>query len=368
MFLWQLWKTCYNGAVYRIQRTQMNFDVQTFVITAVVLAGIGFLLALFSGIRSIQSGLKLDFYRKRRDLIVRGWRLIFFSVGLVGLAFLMNRFAEPMIYTVYPPSPTVTQTATITLTPTITLTSTITLTPTITETPSVTNTPSIPTEVFGQFSATTQPNPNSVFSDVVFALEIDNNLPVDPAAEFANPIQTMYGTFSYDQMTTGSQWSAVWYRLGDTPEIVCVETMPWDGSTGGYGYTECATPKGGWLAGEYETQIFVGPDWKSSGRFNVTGTPPTPLPTVTPTRTTGPSPTATPRPPTATSLPTWTLPPTLTPSRTPTRYPTWTPLPTGTATRTPLPTRTFTPTFTRRPTDTRWPTLTPLFRITTTVP
>ena len=164
--------------------------------------------------------------------------------------------------------------------------------------------------------------------------QLDENFqPVDPAIEFANPIVKLYGVFSYDLMTVGAQWSALWYRGAD---LVCFETIPWNGGTGGIGYTECSNPVGGWQAAEYEVQIFAGMDWKNSARFVVTGEPPTPEPSFTPTRTPIPSATTGPSPTVPSATPTIT--------RTPTRTPTITLTPT--------------PTNTRRPTDTRRPTLT----------
>jgi hypothetical protein len=157
------------------------------------------------------------------------------------------------------------------------------------------------------------------------------------------------GIFTYDKMTPGAQWTALWYRNG---ELVNFETLPWDGATGGFGFTEWTPSSDAWLPGIYEVQLFVGSQWISSGQFTVTGDPPTPVPTKTSTRT--PLPTATPAPtrtpvPTRTPIPTRTIGPTLT----------WTPTITRTVTRTPTITRTPTMTFTHRPTDTSWPTLTP---------
>ncbi len=325
----------------------MQLDIHTGFQAAIFLSILGLLLLFWLGIRTIQRGQKLPFFRKRREQMVRGWRMIFFSIALVIAVALMSRFGEPTIYRIFPPSPTVTQTPTVTLTGTITLTPTITETPTITNTPSVTNTPSIPEDVANRFSSTTTPNPESVFSPVAFAREIDDNLqPIDASVEFANPIVKMFGTFSYDKMTTGVQWSALWYR---GTELVCVETKPWDGNTGGWGYTECELPADQWLPGDYEVQIFVGREWNNSGRFVVTGQPPTPRATASPTRTLGPTPTVTPIPPTPTPRPTITPLPTNTPRNTFT--PTATPTTSRTPTITPTPTKTRTP----RPTDTRWP-------------
>jgi len=338
----------------------MQLDIRTGIQTAIVLAIVGLVLLFWLGIRTIQHGQRLPFFRKRREHMLRGWRMIFLTIGLAVGVFFMGRFGEPVVYRFFPPSPTVTMTGTITLTPTISLTPTITETPTITNTPSVTNTPFMPEDVARQFSSTVTPNPESVFSPVVFAREIDDNLqPIEPSTEFTNPIGKLYGTFSYDRMTTGAQWSALWYRGTD---LICLETQPWDGNTGGWGYTECELPAAAWLPGEYEVQIFVGMEWNNSGRFTVVGDAPTPVATASPTRTLGPTATITPIPPTRTPRPTITPLPTQTPRNTftptPTRTRTPTPTITLTPTRTRTPTITLTPTKTRtpRPTDTRWPT------------
>ena len=131
------------------------------------------------------------------------------------------------------------------------------------------------------------------------------------ATVFRNPINYMCAVFTYDQMVPGAQWTALWLRDG---ELVNYETKPWDGTTGGYGYTECTDPIGGWQAGQYEVQIFVGMEWKVVGQFLLEGE----LPTASPTRT--PSPTITPsltRTPTLTRTPSPTLTPTHIPTSTP---------------------------------------------------
>jgi hypothetical protein len=66
----------------------------------------------------------------------------------------------------------------------------------------------------------------------------------------------------------------LWYR-GE--EVVCFESKLWDGSTGGYGFTDC-TPEA-WIPGEYEVRMFVGELWKVSARFTVLGAG---TPTATP--------------------------------------------------------------------------------------
>jgi type VI secretion system secreted protein VgrG len=331
----------------------MNLDIRTAVVTAVVLIVIGTFLAVASGVKAIKQGQHLLYYRKRQKIMNHGWRMILFGVALAVAAFLVWRFGEPAVYRVFPPTSTITQTPTVTLTPTITLTSTITLTPTITETPSVSPTPFIPPALEVEFSGVVTPQPDAAFSPIQFARKLtDFNQPKEPATEFKNPIGELFGTFDYNNMLDGSQWTALWYRLNDM-KLICYETAPWNGGVGGYGYTNCNPPADDWQPGEYEVQMFVGTTWKISGSFTIAGTPPTS--TFTPTQTRTPTVTRT-STPTRTLTPTRTVTVTSGPSFTPTPRP---PTATYTQTRTPLPTSTMRPSLTPRITDTRWPTLTP---------
>ena len=248
----------------------MNLDIHTAVITAIFLTGLGIVISLLSGISTIRSSHRLPFFRKRRDKMVRGWRLVFSAIGLGCLAFFLTRYAEPVIYHFYPPTPTVTLTPTITLTPTVTLTLTVTLTPTITNTPSVTNTPSMPLSIITGFEGVVTPNPAAVFSPLRFAQKLDKFQPVDPKNDFTIPVGHLYGSFSYNYMVDGSQWSALWYRDG---VLVYYESAPWKGGSGGYGYTDWDPKPEEWLPGNYDVQIFVGAEFKISGQFVVTGTP-----------------------------------------------------------------------------------------------
>lgn len=320
---------CYNPAK---AQTQMNLDIKTAVITAFAIVLIAVLITLWIGISTIRRGRKIFYFRKRQQLIAAGWRWIFGALVLGGLAFLINRFAEPAAYRYFPPTPTVTMTPTITLTPTISLTPTITDTPTITPTPAITNTPALPEMIVTQMVTPMVPNPNGVFSPLTFARVIDqSNLPVEPSETFSNPVVTLYAAFSFDKLVNGSQWTAIWYR---GTELICYETAPWSGGSGGFGFTECSPGVGAWLPGEYEVQLFMGFEWKQSGRFTIIGDPP---PTQTPTFTP-------------------TLSPTVTATRTATG--TQTLVPSATITLPPTITKTRTPTITPTPTITRWPTYT----------
>jgi hypothetical protein len=324
----------------------MNLDIHSAVVTALLLTIAGILITFFTGVETIRSGSNLPFFRKKRDRIVRGWRLILSTIFLGVLGFFLYRYAEPSIYHFFPPTPTITQTATITQTPTISLTATITITPTITKTPSVTDTPAIPQSVQSQFQTTLVANSDAVFSPMQFAKAVDKlNQPVSPAKVFNNPVGHLYATFSFDKMLNGSEWSALWYRGA---ELVYFETSLWKGGTGGFGYSDWSPNAEAWIPGEYEVRIFVGTQWEISGRFTVTGNPPpstptlSPLPQASPTRTPTASPTIT---------PTRTPRPSVTQTGTPTITRTYPPTGTNTVTRTPWPTQTYVPSKTPRPTQ-----------------
>jgi hypothetical protein len=352
----------------------MSLDIHTAVQTAIIIAILTIIVSIWTGIRSIRKARTLKFFRMRRDRMVRGWRLMTFGVSLVFVTLFLNYFAEPLIYRAYPPTPTQTTTPTVTITPTITLTPTITITPSITVTPDVTDTPTITPTPFVPliieilFESKVTPNAATVFSDLQFTQQIDENFaPVDPAVVFENPVGHLYAHFSFDNMMPGVQWTSLWYRNGD---LVHYETKPWEGSSGGFGYTDWEPSPEQWLSGEYEVQIFVGLEWKKSGRFTVEGDAPTPAPTQSPTTTTSATPTGT-----ATRTPTAT--PTLTPTRSLTPTPTFSPTITSTGTRTPTasvtptpsntPTRTITPTPSRTPTRTLRPTYPPTQTLTPSI-
>lgn len=272
-------------------------DIRAGIITIIILTVLFALLLLRTGIRSIQSARKLTFYRLRQQRMSGGWRMLATGALLMLFAAWLGRFGEPVAYRYFPPSPTPSLTPTITLVPTITLSPTITLTPTITDTPSVTDTPTItstpyiPPAIEALFNGVVTPNPDAVFSPLQFSTVYDNFECVAPSTTFVNPIRSMTACFSYNNMSPGVQWTAMWYRDG---ELVHYETLPWDGTTGGLGYSEWAPPPESWQPGNYTVQIFVGLDWKVVGQFVVSGEPPTPVPSITPSPTLSPTVTRTP--------------------------------------------------------------------------
>lgn len=312
-------------------------DIHSGVVAIVVMAGLIATFSLWRGLRTLQSARKMTFYRLRRQREAGGWRLFGLAVVLIGFALWLPLFGEPIVYDYFPPSPTPSLTPTVTIVPTITLSPTITLTPTITDTPNVTDTPTItptpyiPLAMMALFQSSITPNPGAVFSPLLFSTKLDNSQAVDPNTVFQNPVGHMYAVFSYDQMSPGAQWTALWVCDG---KIIHYETKPWDGATGGFGFTDWNPTPDQWAAGIYEVQIFVGLDWKVVGRFIVQGAPRTAVPTLAPTLT---------------PTPTLTRTPSVTPSPSFTPTPSKTPVPSATPTSTSAPKPSAIPSSTRTP-------------------
>ncbi len=270
-------------------------DIRAGIIAAVGLSIVFAFLVARNAIRTIQMARRMTFYSLRRERMLAGWQLLGGAVLLLAFSGWLTFYGEPVAYQYFPPSPVPSPTFGPTIIPTITETPTITLTPTVTDTPSTTDTPTptttpqLPAAVLGLFQSDVTPNPEAVFSPLQFTTSCTDLTSINTATVFQNPVRYICGVFTYDNMVPGSQWTAIWFRDG---KLVagCLDTHPWDGGVGGYGYADCELPADEWLAGTYQVQIFVGEEWKLVGEFILQGDPPT----TTPTRSPSPTPPATP--------------------------------------------------------------------------
>ncbi len=229
---------------------------------------------IWQGYRRVQAAQQLPYFTLRQRRLREGLRLILLgtAIGILGLLTrLYGTQAFQVLITPTPsltPTPSSSPTPTVTATPSITPTPSITMTPSATLIPSATPTPAIPDALTVLFRETITPRPEAVFSPLEFSLRLDRlNRAIGAAEAFENPVEILFGAFTYDAMNDGVRWTALWY-FGS--EIVCSETKPWDGGTGGYGFTECDPPEG-FQPGEYEVRMFLGETWKVSGRFLIVG-------------------------------------------------------------------------------------------------
>jgi hypothetical protein len=247
------------------------------------------LLCAWLGWRRMASASDLRYYSMRRARSRHGWAFLLSGISSGLLAAFLLVFGRPLAFRILPPTPSITPTPSRTLTPTTTTTPTITqtlaatYTPTATIPPTATATPSIPEALRVLFRETITPGPDAAFSPLQVSRRLgENNQPLDPESSLRDPPARLYAAFTYNNLQDGVRWTALWLRDG---LVICPpDTKPWDGGTGGYGYTECE-PVNGWLAGNYEIQMFWGETWMVSTRFvieepNATVTPPalTPAP------------------------------------------------------------------------------------------
>lgn len=273
----------------------MNIDGKAGVIAATILALIFFMISFVTGVQTILAGKKIKFFQLRRGQTMRGWRLIVLGVLWVIFGVFVFFFGEPILYRYNPPSPTPpmtltpTRTATITNTPTITKTPTITLTPAESYTPEPSQTPHVPIAVVARFKGRLTPPPDPAFSPLIFTnigLDDDYN-PIGPGIQFTNPVGHLFAVFSYARLEDDIQWTALWYTGNN---LVHYESIPWNGGSGGIGYTDWDPASDLWQPGEYVIQIFLGTDFQISGFFTVTGDPLTPTVTLTPSASSTPTP------------------------------------------------------------------------------
>ncbi|HET7009261.1 MAG TPA: hypothetical protein VFI11_00675 [Anaerolineales bacterium] len=197
--------------------------------------------AIWLGLRRVSAAGKLRFYLLRRQRAVAGWRFILMGIASLLAAVAVFRFGRQAAYLVVRPTPSITPIPTVTQTPSPTLTLTITITPSISLTPSITRTPTasvtprLPERLEIFFQETITPRADVLISPILVAESLTpGNLAVDPEEEFEGPPDTLYGAFTYDNFDNGVRWTALWY-FGE--EIICYESEPWDGGTGGYVFT-----------------------------------------------------------------------------------------------------------------------------------
>jgi len=210
-----------------------------------------------------------SYYGLRRDALRKAqyWGLGTALLWLVSLVLLvLHPLAEPIV------------SVDLRLTPTLTATQIPTRTSVPTETPSPTPTrratatpPFIPTftpEILPPEPAMSL-LPSAVPADpdariVIMAVSTqkdENDVPVEPATEFAQGRHPLYVFFEYGGMENGNVATFAWYKDGEHLET-CSETWVWGlpedrkwGERGG-AFLMC-DPSSGWQAGNYEVRVFI---------------------------------------------------------------------------------------------------------------
>jgi hypothetical protein len=255
------------------------------VVQIVIYALLGGLAVLvFIGWRETRSANQIPFFRLKRERVSRGWRFIFLGILMGVVAGGLQIFGIGAIEGLMPVTsesqsdPVADDSATTASTTTPTRSSLETPTATITPTPTERGTPTIPEAIIALFDESVTPDAQAVFGPITVATEV--YYPAFPDDEVFETVEgILYGLFSYDFLEPGVRWTAVWLW---EDEIACVDTKPWDGEIGGWGYTECELDQ--WPEGQYFIHMFLGQEWKISAQFMVLSTAePEEEPTPTPT-------------------------------------------------------------------------------------
>lgn len=295
----------------------LSLDIQSFIRTATLLTTFFAMLSLRQGFKLFRSREDQAYFRIRQQQLSQSWRYFFLGIVLFIFALWLFIKGEESAYQIFSvtntPASSATQFPSLTpsLEPTLTLTPSVTQTLQFTYTASPSPIPVLPQSIAALFESLVTPNPNTVFSPLVFStgLNLDTYNTVGEATLFQNPVNQIFATFSYDQMLPGVQWTVLWYRQG---ELVNIESILWNGGTGGLGFAEWAPDAEEWLPGFYQVQIYVGQQAVVLGDFNVEGDALTSTATLTATATN-------------TAIATATLTPTITATHT--RFPTDTNIP-----------------------------------------
>ena len=324
----------------------------------VIIFGLGALFGLLSAIRTLQISRRWSDYRLRQRYIVqaRGSVLLALLSGSLALGLLIlarstrpssvpaalpvtpTDTAQPTASPIPQQQPTESATATIVLPTDTAIPPSPTVIPTTTR---ATATPAMPIAVQAMIQGTVTPAFDMEFGRLRFSTEINNYTLVAPGESFKNPIKQMYSVFTYQPIGVKVEWIALWYHNG---ALKNVDTTSWKDFPAGVGVAGWTRPAPEWDPGDYEVQIFVGTDWKASGRFALEGDPPSPTPSPPPSPTDTAAPTST-----ATSIPTTTRTPTASPVPPPSRTPSATLTATLKPSATPLPSSTPAPSPTNSP-------------------
>ena len=250
-------------------------------------------LALAAGLALIIAGLlafrrprRATLFRQQRQAQLRGASGVVAGLLLLAVSGLVAVFGQPVIESFVPPTATSTPSLTPTITPSQTATPTITLTPSqtvaptntlppsatptasLTPTPTLSPTPALPRAqvTLPAGTLTVTPPPQAVIANLRISRFNTCRSESGVATTFSPNPKSLYALFDYNNWLPDVRWSNVWLYNG---QPVLVETLLWDGSTGGCGFAEFDNGSQPWPAGEWEVQVFIGDQWLDTTRFTI---------------------------------------------------------------------------------------------------
>ena len=221
----------------------------------------GLILALAMAIRAYGELRRAEYYVIReaaRRTFVRTAALVLLLALLTLVALFIPRQAPspgPTATATPQPSPFPTPTHAA---PTATATATLTPQPTATEPFIPTSTPqaTLPVTFTIPVSAAIPPPADARIRFWALAQGVDeNNQPLRPAEQFPEGIERIYLFFRYDGLLPNVPWTTLWYRNG---ELLSGGTYLWESRRPTGKRFVFLAPAGGYTAGEYEVQVWLG--------------------------------------------------------------------------------------------------------------
>ena len=232
----------------------------------------GIVLSLILTIRAYIQVRRAEYYilreEARRTALRMSLLVLLLTLLTVGSLFLPRQTPAQQ------PTPAATPFLTLTPAPTRIV---LTPTPTATSTPQATATePFIPTSTpQATLPATfSSPLPSAVpppgdarFEFWTLAQGVDaNNQPVEPSTAFPTGIESVYLFFRYDGLRSSVPWTTAWYRNG---ELLSGGTSLWRSERPAGEWHVFMEFAGGYPAGEYEVQVWLGDRLQIRAGFSV---------------------------------------------------------------------------------------------------
>jgi hypothetical protein len=243
------------------------------VITAILIfLGILLIASIIGLISNLRVYRKASYFTVRRDSArkVRRWFFVLIITigGLVAGFWLRNiqlndEGSQPGI--TVPASPTAELLPAITIDPSLTPKDLREAPPTITPTqptPTQTATPAIATAE----TSIEVPEGASLTITAISSRITANLLPLDPGDSFAAGIPRIYFFFDYENLVQGVSWSQVLLYNG---EVVRSQTETWTWDAVGKDVYYYFETRGGWPAGSYEVQFYLGDQLAASETFTL---------------------------------------------------------------------------------------------------
>jgi hypothetical protein len=241
------------------------------VITAILISlGILLIASIIGLISNLRIYRKATYFTIRRDSArkVRRWFLVLvITIGGLAAGFRLRNIhaddegSQPDITIPAPPSAGSLPAVTIdpSLTPKDLREAPPTITPTQ-PTPTQTATPAIATAE----TSIEVPEGASLTITAISSRITANLLPLDPGDSFAAGIPRIYFFFDYENLTQGVSWSQV---LLYNDEVVRSQTETWAWGAVGKDVYYYFETRGGWPAGSYEVQFYLGDQLAASETF-----------------------------------------------------------------------------------------------------